>query len=336
MKYNAPSDVGFPPIGPSTANHQWYLKLTIIAASLEETLPGAPNPVVILCADIAGSTRLYDALGDTQGKGIVFACLAAMTQVTAARNGRVVKTIGDEALCVFPRAVDAVLAAGEMHYAITNLNTIMEMPLGPARIRIAIHRGAAIVEADEILGDSVKIVSQIVNLAKPDQTLATANVVALLPGELKASVRLFDDEVLDARRRPIVLHEVLWEVEDATDAVTYPELGLRTTHRRLALELADRVFELDEKRPSIALGRGESCEIRYPSGLASRHHARIEMRRGRFAIIDNSANGTFVVDEAGVVTSVHRDEFLLDGIGSITLGELPDKQGIPLIRYRCL
>ncbi len=335
VKYNTLYGACFSAIRPVYGESERYSDVTIFSASLEETLPGSPKPVVVLCADVAGSTRLYDTLGDTHGQGIILACMAAISNMTAGRGGRVVKTIGDEALCVFAHPIGAVLAAGEIHHAIAELNSTMDMPLGPTRVRIAIHRGPAIVEDTEIFGDAVKVVSQVVNLAKPEQTLATANIVKVLPEEVRPSLRFFDDEILDAGRRPIVLHEVIWQMDDATDAVTRPGTDLRTTHVRLVLELDDQVFELNETRPRVELGRGESCDIRYPSGLASRHHAHIELRRGRFAVIDNSANGTFVVDDSGTVASIHRDEILLKGIGYITLGELPEKPGTPVIRYRC-
>ena len=52
--------------------------------------------VGVLFADISGSTRLYDTLGDAQAKRMIDECLDVMRAASARYGGRVVKTIGDE------------------------------------------------------------------------------------------------------------------------------------------------------------------------------------------------------------------------------------------------
>ena len=58
-------------------------------------------------ADIAGSTRLYNQLGDDKAELLISTRLDIMCNITASYNGRVIKKIGDEIMCQFPSAVPA-------------------------------------------------------------------------------------------------------------------------------------------------------------------------------------------------------------------------------------
>ncbi|NCB40093.1 MAG: adenylate/guanylate cyclase domain-containing protein, partial [Erysipelotrichia bacterium] len=67
--------------------------------------------LAVMFADIAQSTSLYDKIGDTAAHALISACIAAMTEVCVSHRGTIVKTIGDEIMCIFPTAEDAVGAA---------------------------------------------------------------------------------------------------------------------------------------------------------------------------------------------------------------------------------
>ena len=69
------------------------------------------NQCAIMFADIAGSTRLYNQLGDDKAEFLISTRLAIMCNIASNNNGRVIKKIGDEIMCQFPSAEDAALAA---------------------------------------------------------------------------------------------------------------------------------------------------------------------------------------------------------------------------------
>ena len=54
--------------------------------------------VVILFADVVGSTQLYDKFGDTKASETVAYCLEVMKDATHQFDGTVIKTIGDEVM----------------------------------------------------------------------------------------------------------------------------------------------------------------------------------------------------------------------------------------------
>ena len=68
----------------------------------------------VLFADICGSTKLYQALGDANARTVVDACLTLMRTVVDRYNGRVVKSMGDEIMCVFDTADNGLLAASDI------------------------------------------------------------------------------------------------------------------------------------------------------------------------------------------------------------------------------
>ncbi|MBT6454126.1 MAG: adenylate/guanylate cyclase domain-containing protein, partial [Gammaproteobacteria bacterium] len=55
----------------------------------------------ILFADIAGSTALYENIGDSQAENLINTILAALSGIVEEHNGLVIKTIGDEIMCQF-------------------------------------------------------------------------------------------------------------------------------------------------------------------------------------------------------------------------------------------
>ncbi|MBF0195214.1 MAG: adenylate/guanylate cyclase domain-containing protein, partial [Magnetococcales bacterium] len=62
------------------------------------------NKSAILFADIAGSTKLYEAIGDAKARELTSSCIDLLSKITIEFQGVVIKTIGDEVMCTFPSA----------------------------------------------------------------------------------------------------------------------------------------------------------------------------------------------------------------------------------------
>jgi predicted component of type VI protein secretion system len=83
------------------------------------------------------------------------------------------------------------------------------------------------------------------------------------------------------------------------------------------------------------MGRAEDNDLVVKGNLISRIHARVEMRRGKFMLVDQSTNGTFLQNAHGEETFVRRDSTELNGEGVIGLGRVA-KAGTPLaIHFAC-
>ncbi|MPZ43791.1 MAG: FHA domain-containing protein [Betaproteobacteria bacterium] len=85
--------------------------------SRDRSAPIVTRPIqqAVLFADVSGSTRLYERLGDRLALALIERCVDVMQQATRRYQGSVVKTIGDEVMAVFADAVVACRAAAEMH-----------------------------------------------------------------------------------------------------------------------------------------------------------------------------------------------------------------------------
>lgn len=274
----------------------------------------------ILFADVSGSTRLYETLGDRAAKQAINGLLERMVAVAQRYSGVLVKTIGDEILVRFPTAERAVSAAIALQEA---LATERGGPV-PLQMRMGLQWGPVILESGDVFGDAVNVAARMSAIARAGQIITTRETVAALPEALALKTRLFDTTQVKGKQDHLVIYEVLWEEEaNATVFVASTAPGLVAGEAAapvLTLRYQERERRLD-MGGSLGIGRAETCDFAVASPLASRLHARIESRRGKFVFIDQSTNGSYVRSEDGNVVYLRREELPLWGSGEISLGE---------------
>lgn len=110
---------------------------------------------------------------------------------------------------------------------------------------------------------------------------------------------------------------------------------LQAQGRYLRLQHQEQTITLNSRQPLALLGRNPANELVVNNGFASRLHARVVWREGRFYLRDQSRNGTFVLTSAGEVY-LHDTEVVLEGSGLISLGCPLDQEGTTPIHYSCL
>lgn len=272
----------------------------------------------ILFADVAGSTRLYEKIGDRAAREAIGQLLARMTGVAERYSGILVKTIGDEILCRFPTAERAVSAAIAMQEEIT-ADTSSAVKL---QMRMGLQWGPVILENGDVFGDAVNVAARMSAIARAGQIITTRDTVSSLPEAMAAKSRLFDTTQVKGKQDSMVIYEILWEEEaNATVFVASSSGNLKAeAPATLTIHYQDQTHRL-ELGSNAGMGRAETCEIVVASPLASRLHARIESRRGKFVFIDQSTNGSYVRSEDGNVVYLRREELPLWGTGEIALGE---------------
>ena len=96
--------------------------------------------LAIVFADVVGSTRLYEELGDQRAREVVATCIDIMRQATEEHHGTVIKTMGDEVMSTFAVANDALNAAAKMQKSITG-NPELTAEGHHVAIRIGCHAG---------------------------------------------------------------------------------------------------------------------------------------------------------------------------------------------------
>ena len=272
--------------------------------------------MVVLFADIAGSTKLYDTLGDTQAKLLIDECIGVMRGVVAHYAGRVIKTIGDEVMCVLPDADSGHLAATDMQLKIAALPAVGNIK---RLIRIGFHVGPVIEEGSDVFGDTVNLAARMAGLAKGMQIITTLATVERLSPALRESTRRIAALSVRGKIDDIEVCEVIWQDgEDLT--MTTPSKKAAATRIELHLTHGPQVLVLEQANTTVSLGRGADCQIVLADRKASRVHARIERRRDKFFLIDQSTNGTFVTFAGEAEIALRREEVMLRSQGRITFG----------------
>ena len=275
--------------------------------------------LTIMFADIARSTRFYETLGDISAQSLMAKCLSRLSDVACQHQGSVIKTIGDEVMCTFPDADQAVNAAKNMQEAFEKMPDIENCDLGTPNIYIGIHTGPVIKEEDDIFGDSVILAARMVALAKPRQILITEQTVKALAPDYKAFVRYVDKETIKGKRGKLKIYEYIWEQDDVTVILdrSSPPSALQSC---LELRCGNLIIKVDHLQPSITMGRQSHNDIILDYERISRSHANIEYSRDKFILIDHSSNGTYVHPQGETVIHITKDEVQLSGTGIISLG----------------
>ena len=277
--------------------------------------------LAILFADVCGSTKLYDTLGDVKARSTVARCIQLMTEATESEGGTLIKTIGDEVMTTFKSADDAAAAATDMQEAISGGLVVDGRPIA---IRVGFHMGPVLLEEGDVFGDAVNLAARMAGQAKAGQILTTAATVQLMTPLWKASTRQIDRAAVKGKRDQIDVYEVIWQGEEMTRMVTPAWASAAAEHTaKLKLKLGENRVEVSEDLTQVTLGRAEQNDLVVVGDLISRLHARIEYRNGRFILTDLSTNGTYVVDKGGTQTFVRRDSHDLKGSGMIGLGKVP-------------
>jgi class 3 adenylate cyclase len=293
------------------------------------------STVAVLYADIAGSTRLYEAHGDDAARASIAGCMDILSTITERFGGRVVKTIGDEVMCTFPDAARAVLAANEMQLQVRKASESGRFETGPLRIKVGAHQGPAVERGTEVFGEAAIIAQQVIKLAKENQILVSAETFRLLPPELKVGCRYFDKVEAEGREGELEIMEMIWEVHDVTQMADTQSLKALPVNTRLVLRYRGNEIELGEARTRLTIGRTNDNDLVLQTRLASRRHAEIEYRRGRFYYRDISSNGTIIVTEEGEANHVRGDAVQLHGRGKLSLGGVPDSNPGGIVEYEC-
>ncbi|MCW9013783.1 MAG: adenylate/guanylate cyclase domain-containing protein [Gammaproteobacteria bacterium] len=275
--------------------------------------------IAVMFADVAGSTTLYEQLGDTQANRIIDDVLNMMSEVTVKNSGTVVKTIGDEVMCVFKTADQALTAASIIQEMLKKRPTENGFKI---RVRIGFHLGQALVRDDgDVFGDAVNVAARVAGIAQGNQIITTKETVDTLNPFLRSNCREFDRIQLKGKSEETIISEVVWETDDVTRMSTMVNfINAKPVAKQLHLKYLEKEMILSPDSPVITLGRGPQCDFIINSSHASRMHARIEFRRGKFVIIDQSTNGTFVKNDDGKEVYLRREELPLLGSGVITLG----------------
>jgi hypothetical protein len=287
----------------------------------------APRTCAVLFVDISDSTRLYEALGDAEAVEQINSCLRRLVDAMDQHGGELVKHTGDGLLCAFGDADSALGAAEDMQ------KTMLEMGgSGPKLgVRVGCHYGEVIESKGDLFGDSVNVAARMVEVAEVGEIIATETLVERLSAPLRKNVRRLDPVCVRGKREAVPILQYVWEGwEGLTTIATAQAAG---PDIRLGIVFDGQQLFFDGRDGTgLVLGRDTACSLSVANRQASRRHATIERRGGKFVLIDHSSNGTYVAfDDAEIC--LRREEMILPRRGRIALGQSTRDDGVNLVAF---
>lgn len=291
------------------------------------------DQLAIMFADIAGSTRLYDTVGNVRAREITSRCIELLSRVTEKYKGRVIKTIGDEVMCTFPTADDAAGAAVRMQESVLEQADTLGLSL---QIRVGFHFGEVILENDDVFGDAVNLAARMAGQAKADQIITSGETLEVMSPHLRTESRVLTATTVKGKANQIKICELTWgEEEDLTITGSLDSMSIPVAQSSGKISFSAQQVEINEKNASISMGRGQKNTFTVSDNMSSRVHAKIEYRRGKIVLVDQSTNGTFVVHANKDRIFVHRDEHILEGSGVLGLGREVNSSDPLAVHFSC-
>ena len=283
---------------------------------------------------------MFEAMGNARATETVTRLTQWIGGVCASHGGRVVKSLGDGILAVFPNGVTATRAVLEMQR-----NHQKRLQTWPAPLRMELQIGVAsgeIVEVDgDCYGDAVNLASRLSDLAGPGQIWATESVIEQLhEGEVRHR-NLGPINIRGKNEMPVV-HRIDWQ-DEVSEFLTMPASlvpsarGPDSSFGQIELAWLDVRSMFRAEDLPIHLGRVDEAQFVVNDPRVSRLHARIESRQGSCILVDVSTYGTWVrfhgTAGASGEIALRRDECVLHGSGEIGLGAPLSDFSAPTISF---
>ena len=303
------------------------------------TMATAETYTSVLFATVSGSARLQEKLGSAEASRAVDRCLKRVERAVGAFGGRMVKSVENEPMAVFSTADEAVQAALEMQQRVGDLPPVSGIKLA---IRIGFAFGQVLEADGNYGGEAVVAAAHLAGFAAPGQILTNEHALTVLSPQFSAAAReleltgmkrhlsggrIFEVQIAES-------HASLTTAVLAPGAEAVPQIktGMQSSVR-LRLSHAGLIIVLDDTHGRVTLGRGVECDVLVHDARASRKHARIELRDGRFILSDTSTNGTFVTLSGLPEMKLHREECVLRSKGVISFASSAESPGADIAEF---
>jgi len=284
----------------------------------------------VLFADVSGSTKLYEIVGDQAAHAAIDLCVRLFSALTEQHGGRVIKTIGDEVMAIFPEAGQAARAAVDIQLGVNGMAPVGKVRLG---VRIGMHHGPVVERDGDVFGDTVNLAARLTEMASKGQIITSHETVQLLEPIQKLDCRSLYEIAVKGKEKGVAICELLWtDTDDATQLVS--SHASTDGGDTLRIVYKTRVINLSEERPSLVIGRDATTDLVVPDRMASRTHCVIERRQDKFVLTDRSANGTYISVDGDREIVLRREESMLRNHGFIALGQ-SRATATELVEYFC-
>lgn len=295
----------------------------------------------VVFTDLIGSTGVFEAVGNLKATEVVTRLTGWIGEVCVAYGGRVVKTMGDGVLAIFPEGPEAIEAVVEMQR--THQKNMVHMPANlQMPIRIGVASGDVEIVAGDCFGDAVNVAARLSDLSGPHQIWA--NGESLVHVNLRDGIRMrsLGPITIRGRAEPCLAYQVEWKEGESTEFLTMQasldtrvgDLPTDVLGGQIELTWVDtnKVFKSFEM--PMHIGRVREVEFLVNDPRVSRMHARIDWRNGSVMLVDVSTYGVWV-RFAGATSDLvlRREECVLHGRGEIALGAPFSDLSVPTVAF---
>jgi adenylate cyclase len=279
------------------------------------TLPTSQVPTLlaecVLFADVSGSTALYERIGDALAAEAMGNILKALADRALAERGRLVKSIGDEVMLLFPDTDHAIRAA----IAMQEFLTLPKDDPDAMGLRVGLCSGPMEHRAGDVFGDTVNTAARLTSLARRG-SVTTDRATLSSMRSTAPGFRSIGWHTLAGKQAQVECIEILWSSEGLTAAedVRQP-LPRRSLHLR-----HDGIEVTLQSTESATLGRDPDCDLVVADARVSGRHAVITGSAGNFVLVDTSTNGTTLLTSGQPPITLRRERTILAGRGRLVLG----------------
>jgi class 3 adenylate cyclase len=285
----------------------------------------------VVFADIVGSTRLYETVGDSLAQTLITDLEHKIAELVIPMGGVVQQFVGDEVVFYFADVNAAVDCACQVHETAEAFSEARGVPM---MMRIGLHCGPVIIVQDRMFGDTVNTAARIVGIAQGGQIIASETVVNQLKEKLRAKARHFDETKVKGKQNKIVVYDLLWRPSNVTK-ILRPVVPASQHIPSLMLRYGQARYQFESGQRDFTIGRDRANDLVIMAATASRKHARIELGRDRFIYIDISTNGSYVQTQDGEPIYIRRETLPLWGRGRIALGAPLDEGDDHIVEFEC-
>jgi len=270
----------------------------------------------VMIADVCRSSWLCDTMGDAKAAALISRTLQSCASIAERHGGRVLRSKGDDVLCIFDVPETALRTALEIHSASQSGWSASDVD---CKMRIGIHTGPMLYSGGEVFGDTVNVAARLCDLAKGGQSIISQDMARQTTDTSWSRVRPLGDVSLKGKSGPMLLYDLLDpNLQDEITQVGTASLFFPASNT-LNIRFQSREQKLDYLLVRYLLGRSAECDLVLEHPLVSRHHAEIRYQNSEFVLIDFSTNGTLLIT-GGEPRLLHHGQAALRGSGVFYLG----------------
>ncbi len=287
--------------------------------------------MTIMFTDVVGSSLLYEKYGDIKAQKNISLALNSIKNIVREHSGEVIKAAGDDALCVFNSADNAITAACEIHDSFAGAKSSNDFTIA---FHIGIHSGTGIVSEGDIFGDAVNVAARLTSTAKAWQILTSEETILQLSDSISTQARKLDTIPIKGRIEPVHIYDIIWNhTGDETCMTRIDNQG--SNKQSLILQTKNQSYTILYDHPSVILGRSTDSQIIVTGSMVSRQHASIEYNRNKFILKDLSSNGTYLRIKNEDIF-IKNEAFPITSEGIISLGKKVDDQSELNIKFQSI